>query len=123
MGIWDKIRSAFSLRKLPGHALWVLGIGWRLLDYGGRLDVFSRMVEGMGGTPAMLADVLLFTLDKLRTDRGRCWLCHLCWRTGERRSKTRFLALHRLGDICCVLYFNDWNSWLWGFGIYPPSCL
>jgi|SRR5271165_6352371 len=62
MGIKAKFLSAFSLRKLPGHAIWVLGVVWKLLDIAGHLDVFSRMVEGMGGTPAMLANVLLSPL-------------------------------------------------------------
>jgi hypothetical protein len=54
----DKLRSLFTLQKIPGHALWLLGLGWRFLDIGGRLDVLQRVVEGMGGTPAMIASVV-----------------------------------------------------------------
>jgi hypothetical protein len=39
-------------------ALTVLGLGWKFLDVGGRLDLLSRIVEGMGGSPAMVASTV-----------------------------------------------------------------
>ncbi len=58
MGNW---RSLFTWRKLPGHALWVLGLGWKGLDILGHFDMAQRVVEAMGGTPAMIASVLSST--------------------------------------------------------------
>jgi hypothetical protein len=55
----DRLKSLFSWRKLPGHAIWLAGLIWKLSDIGGRLDFLSRVVEGMGGTPAMVAGVLI----------------------------------------------------------------
>jgi hypothetical protein len=58
-GFVQRVKLLFSWRKLPGHAIWVLGGGWKLLDIGGRLDLLSRMVESIGGTPAVLASALV----------------------------------------------------------------
>jgi hypothetical protein len=61
-------RSAFSIRKWPGYALWFLGLvqtsihwGWfTLLDNIGRLDMLWRAAESAGGTPAMLTTAILW---------------------------------------------------------------
>jgi hypothetical protein len=59
MDIRRKFWSLLSPRKWPGHAVWILGAVWKFLDIGGRLDLFSRIVESMGGSAAMLASLLL----------------------------------------------------------------
>jgi len=66
MDIWAKIRAQITWRKLPGHAVWILGLGrevlgtgWKLLDVGGRLDMFQRIVVEMGGTAGMMASLVL----------------------------------------------------------------
>jgi hypothetical protein len=53
-----RLRTLLRIRRWPGFALAALGIGWRLLDVGGRLDMLSRVVEGMGGNPAMIAPII-----------------------------------------------------------------
>jgi hypothetical protein len=54
----NRFQDLFSLRRLPGLALALLGLGWRLLDYLGRTDIFIRIVESTGGRPAMIASAL-----------------------------------------------------------------
>jgi hypothetical protein len=54
-----KLRPFLSLRKLPGVLLTAFGLGWKLLDIGGRLDLFIRIAESMGGSLALLATALL----------------------------------------------------------------
>jgi hypothetical protein len=57
--------SLFSWRKIWATALTILGLcgqllhwGWLSLDVFGRLDVGWRVVETMGGTPALAASVI-----------------------------------------------------------------
>lgn len=45
---------------MAGHAIWLLGVAWQFLDIGGRLDMLWRIVEGMGGKPAIIAAVILW---------------------------------------------------------------
>lgn len=47
-----------SPRKLPGIGLLVIGLGWRLLDIGGRLDLLVRVIEQIGGSPALIASIV-----------------------------------------------------------------
>ena len=66
MGIWGRrAASLLSLRRIWGPALTILGViqqlghwGWYSLDILSRLDVFWRVVETMGGTPAMIASIV-----------------------------------------------------------------
>jgi hypothetical protein len=60
-----RLASLFSFRRIWGPALTVLGLvgqamhwGWQSLDILGRLDVFWRVVETMGGSPAMIASII-----------------------------------------------------------------
>jgi hypothetical protein len=60
-----RLKSLFSSRRIWGPALTILGLigqaahwGWQSLDALGRLDVLWRVVETMGGTPAMIASVI-----------------------------------------------------------------
>jgi hypothetical protein len=57
--------SLFSFRRVWGLAITGLGLlgqavhwGWLSLDVLGRLDVFWRIVESMGGTPATIASAI-----------------------------------------------------------------
>jgi hypothetical protein len=60
-----RLASLFSFRRIWGPALTILGLigqavhwGWQSLDTLGRLDVFWRVVETMGGSPAMIAAII-----------------------------------------------------------------
>jgi hypothetical protein len=56
----SRVWAALSPGKWPGYAVAILGAAWHYLDVGGRLDLAWHVVEGMGGTPALIAQVLLW---------------------------------------------------------------
>jgi len=59
MTIFHNLYSlVFNLRKLPGWTLIVLGLGWKALDILGRIDVFLKVADSVGGTPALITSVL-----------------------------------------------------------------
>jgi hypothetical protein len=65
MDALSRLAGLFSLRKIPGLALTLLGLvgqatywGWRLLEPLSRLDTLWRVVETMGGSAAMIASVI-----------------------------------------------------------------
>jgi hypothetical protein len=53
--IW---RRLFSLKKLPGVILVAIGVGWRVLDWGGRLDFLWHAIEALGGDVAMIVSIV-----------------------------------------------------------------
>jgi hypothetical protein len=53
--IWRRI---FSYSKLPGITIAIIGVAWRVLDWGGRLDFLWHMVEALGGNAAMIATII-----------------------------------------------------------------
>jgi hypothetical protein len=60
-----RVLSLFSLRRIWGLGILAIGLllqlgrwGWTAADYLGRLDVLWRIVETMGGTPALFASVI-----------------------------------------------------------------
>jgi hypothetical protein len=62
--IW-RILSLFTWRRIWGPALTLLGLalqavrlGWLSLDVLGRLDVLWRIVESMGGSPALIVSII-----------------------------------------------------------------
>jgi hypothetical protein len=62
---FGRFRSLFTLRRIWGPALTLLGLllqaarlGWFSLDVLGRLDVLWRIVESMGGSTALVVSIL-----------------------------------------------------------------
>jgi hypothetical protein len=51
-------RRLFSLKKLPGIVFVIIGLGWRFLDWGGRLDVLWRTIEAFGGNVSMMVSIV-----------------------------------------------------------------
>jgi hypothetical protein len=47
-------RRLFSLKKLPGFVFVIIGLAWRALDWGGRLDILWRTIEAFGGNVSMI---------------------------------------------------------------------
>lgn len=65
MSTFRRIVSLFSWRKIWGLGITALGLftqiihwGWFSLDVFGRLDVLWRVVESMGGSPALIAYIV-----------------------------------------------------------------
>lgn len=65
MGAWSRAKSLLSWRRIWGPGITLLGLlgqlvhwGWLSLDIFGRLDLLWRVVESMGGTPALIASIV-----------------------------------------------------------------
>ena len=52
-------RRLLSPQKFPGYFIAIVGLGWKILDIGGRLDVFWQAVQVMGGDAALVAMIIL----------------------------------------------------------------
>jgi len=52
-------RRLLSPQKFPGYFIAIVGLGWKILDIGGRLDFFWQAVQVMGGDAALVAMIIL----------------------------------------------------------------